>query len=298
MERKRRNPMATAKSRDQSPANAVKNEGARAAKKAAYSPQMEVLARLGYAVRGLLYVTIGAIALQAALGKASSPADQIGAITAIGNLASGRILLWVMVAGLAAYSLWGLVRFMFDPFHKGSDTKGWLARAGYLVSAFSYAFFALAAYGILSGTGSGGSGSGQMIQSVSRLMQVPAGRIAVAVIGLAVLLGGLYQIYSGITMNFEQTLKSYALTAEEYRAARNMGKIGTAVRGFIIGIMGFFLILAGTSADPSKARGFSGALSFLGQQPYGIYLLGIAAAGLIFLGLYSLMSAVWFRLRR
>jgi hypothetical protein len=285
--------MATAKSRNQSPVENAKNEGTRAAKQAAYSPQMEILARIGYAVRGLMYVTIGAIALQAALGKGNSPTDQIGAIATIGHLATGRILLWLMLVGLAGYSLWGFARAIANPFH-----KNWMSRVGYVISAVTYAFFALTTYGLLRGTSSGSGGSAQTIQFVSKLMQVPAGRIAVAVIGIAVLLGGLYQIYAGITENFEQTLKPYALSPDEYRAAKDMGKIGTAVRGFVIGIMGFFLILAGTSADPSKARGFSGALSFLGQQPYGVYLLGIVAAGLIFLGLYSLMSAAWFRLKR
>ncbi len=289
--------MARVKTNNVSPARNIKNEGERAAKKAAYSPLMEALTRLGYAVRGVIYVTIGAIAFQAATGKATSPADQIGAIAALGRLPSGRIILWVILIGLAAYALWGVVRAIMDPFHKGSDTSGLLARAGYVVSAVTYAFFALTTYGLLRGSGTGG-GSAQTIQFVSRLMQGPGGRLLVAAIGLAVLLGGLYQIYAGITMNFEPRLSSYVMSSDELRTAKQMGKIGTAVRGVVIGIMGAFLVLAATSADPSKARGFSGALDFLGHTPFGLWVLGIVAAGLIFLGIYSLMSAAWFRLRR
>lgn len=289
--------MTTTGTRRQSTVDNMKEQGTRAAKKAAYSPVMDALARLGYAVRGVMYVTIGAIALQAALGRSTNPADQIGAIAAVGHLAGGRIVLWVMLVGLAAYSLWGIIRAVLDPFHKGSDTGGLLARGGYLVSAATYAFFAFTTYGLIRGTSSG-SGSNATIQFVSRLMQMPVGRWLVAIIGLGVLVGGLYQIYAAITMNFEQRFKAYALSADELHTAKQMGKIGTAVRGFVIGIMGVFLILAATSADPSRARGFSGALSFLGHQPYGIYILAIVAAGLIFLGLYSLMAAAWFRLRQ
>src|SRR5512146_2999671 len=93
-----------------STAQSVKSDGERAAKQAAYSPVMEALTRLGYAVRGVMYVTIGAIALQAATGRATSPADQIGAIATLGRLPSGRIFLWVILIGLAAYALWGLIR--------------------------------------------------------------------------------------------------------------------------------------------------------------------------------------------
>ncbi len=251
----------------------------------------------GYAVRGVMYVAIGAISLQAAIGKTTSPADQIGAIAAVGRVAGGRIVLWVMLVGLASYALWGIVRAVFDPFHKGSDTGGLLARAGYLVSAFSYAFFALATYGLIRGTGSS-SGSNQTIQFVAGLMHAPAGRWLVGLIGIGVVIAGLAQIYMGLTMNFEQRFKPYALSADELKTAREMGKIGTAVRGVVIGIVGALLVLAATSANPGQARGFSGALTFLGRQPYGIYLLGIVAAGLIFLGLYSLMAAAWFRLKR
>ncbi len=289
--------MATTNRRSESTTDNIKAQSKRAATKAAYSPVMDALARLGYAVRGVMYIVIGAVALQAALGKTTSPTDQIGAIAAIGHLPSGRILLWVMLIGLAAYALWGVIRAILDPFHKGSDTKGLLARGGYLVSAVTYAFFALTTYGLIHGTTSGG-GSNQTIQFVSRLMQNPTGRYLVAIIGAAVLLGGLYQIYAGITENFEQRFKPYALSGDELKTAKEMGKIGTAVRGLVIGIMGVFLILAATSANPARARGFSGALTFLGQQPYGVYILAIVAAGLIFLGLYSLMAAAWFRLKR
>ena len=187
---------------------------------------------------------------------------------------------------------------MLDPFHKGSDTKGMLARGGYLISAVSYAFFAFATYGLLRGTGSSGGGSAQTAQFVSKAMQMPAGRILVAALGLGVVVAGLYQISAGFKLDFEQRFKTYALTPDQLRTAIQMGKIGTIVRGIVIGIVGAFLILAATSADPSKARGFSGALSFLGQQPYGLWVLAIIAIGLMFLGIYSFMSAAWFRLKR
>ena len=288
--------MATANTNRRSMREEMKADGKRAAKKAAYSPLMEALARLGYAVRGVIYITIGVIALESATGKATTPADQIGAIAAIGRLSNGRIILWVVLVGLISYALWGLIRAVLDPFDKGSDRSGLLARGGYLLSAATYAFFALATYQLLRGTG--GGGSNQTMQFVGKMMTVPAGQLLVGALGLGVLLGGLFQIYAGITENFDQRFKPYALTADQLNAAKQMGKFGTVVRGIVLGLVGFFIILAASAADPSKARGFSGALSYLGQQPYGLWLLGVVAVGLIFLGLYSMMSAAWFRLKR
>jgi hypothetical protein len=40
------------------------------------------------------------------------------------------------------------------------------------------------------------------------------------------------------------------------------------------------------------------ALATLMHQPYGFWLLGIIAGGLIAFGFYSMLGALWFRLKR
>ena len=51
-------------------------------------------------------------------------------------------------------------------------------------------------------------------------------------------------------------------------------------------LIGFFLAQAGWQADSSEAKGLGGALATLAQQPYGPWLLGITALGLICYGIY------------
>jgi hypothetical protein len=46
---------------------------------------MEALTRLGYGVRGLIYITMGLLALGGTLGKGGAPTDPQGAIAAIGT---------------------------------------------------------------------------------------------------------------------------------------------------------------------------------------------------------------------
>ena len=43
--------------------------------------------------------------------------------------------------------------------------------------------------------------------------------------------------------------------------------------------------------------GFDGAFKYLARQPYGLWILAVIALGLIAFGLYSFMSAAWFRLK-
>lgn len=288
--------MAKAKSR-QGFFQSLKQDGKKAAKEAAYSPLMDRLARLGYAVKGFIYVAMGYIAFLGAIGKSKTPADQLGAIATFAKLPYADIFLWIILIGLISYSIGGVIRAVLDPFHKGTDAKGLLARAGFLISAVTYASFAVATYGLISGAKSG-SGANQTAQLVSQLMGMPFGRFLVGAVGLASIAAGFYQIYMGFTLNFDQHFKPYALTAEQLKVAKQVGRFGTMARGVVFALVGFFLCLAAYYANPSHAQGFSGALRFLGQQPYGLWLLGIIAAGLIAFGIYSLMCAAWFKLKR
>jgi hypothetical protein len=278
-------------------ARSIRTEGKRVAKQAAYSPVMDRLARLGYGVKGVIYITMGFIAFRSTFGRSSTPADQVGAIREFGRLPYAQILLWVILIGLLSYSLWSLIRAFLDPFHKGTDTQGLLARGGFLVSAVTYAFFAFPTYDLIEGAATG-SQTGKTQKFIAGVMSMPLGRVIVGGLGVAGIAAGLYQIYMGITLNFEREFKPYALTSEQLRVAKQVGRYGTMARGVVFALVGFFFVLAAYYANPQQARTFDGALDFLARQPYGLWLMGIIAAGLVAFGVYSLMSAAWFQLKR
>jgi hypothetical protein len=266
-------------------------------KQAANSPLMDRLTRLGYAVKGFLYVAIGFISIAGALGASDTPADQLGAIVAFSELPFAQVLLWVILVGLISYSLWGVIRAVLDPFHKGTDMEGLLVRGGYLLSAITYATFVWPTYQLIIGAREG-TGPDATVELVSTVMNMPMGRLFVASFGIGGVLAGLYQMYAGMKPNFEHRFKPYTLTSEQLKVAKWIGRFGTVARGVVFGIVGGFLVLAAFQANPGRARGFDGALDFLAEQPYGIWLLAIIAAGLIGFGLFSFMSAAWFRLKR
>src|SRR6266540_464693 len=223
--------MSTAKAK-QSPVKNMEAKEKKAAKKAAYSPTMDRLARLGYGVKGIIYITMGFIAFRSAFGKSSTPTDQIGAIREFGKLPYAQILWWAILIGLISYSLWGLIRAFLDPFHKGKDMKGLLARGGYLLSAITYASFVLPTYELITGVRRG-TGSNQTQKFVIQLMSMPWGRFIVGAIGIGAVAAGLYQIYMGITLNFEKQFKPYALAPEQLSVAKQIGRFGTIARGVV-----------------------------------------------------------------
>ncbi len=61
-------------------------------------------------------------------------------------------------------------------------------------------------------------------------------------------------------------------------------------------VVGAFLVVAGTSADPSQARGLGGVLAALAAQPFGPWLLGLVAVGLLSYGLFLLAEARYRRM--
>lgn len=276
-------------------ANSVKADVKRVGQKAAFSPVMEAMTRLGYGVRGMIYVTMGLLALQVALGKGGAPADQQGAIAAIGKQPAGLVLLWVILVGLISYSLWGVVRAVFDPLHKGNDPKGLLARGGFLFSAASYALLIPVTYGYISGAAKKAS---QTQSSLASVMSTAWGPWVIGLIGLAVIGGGVNQIILGFNASFDRQFQTYAMNAQEVKIATQLGRFGTATRGLVFGIVGGLLCLAAYQANSKQSVGLDAAFNTLLHQPYGVWLLGIVALGLICFGLYSLLSAAWFRLNR
>jgi len=276
---------------------AIKANVGGAAQKAGESPLMEVMTRLGFGVRGLIYIIVGLLAVQVALGKGGALASPQGAIAAIGKQQSGLILLWVVLVGIISYSIWGIVRAVLDPLDKGHDLKGLLTRVGFLVSALGYAILAFYTYGYITGKSQSANGS-QTQKYIGLIMAMPWGRWAIGILGLIVLAVGLYQIYLGFTAGFDRQFRTYVLTPEELKLVTDIGRFGTSARGVVFAVVGGLILVAAYQANPSQPIGMDAALATLLHQPYGIWLLGVVAVGLIAFGFYSMLSALWFRLKR
>jgi hypothetical protein len=275
----------------------IKADVKRTAQKVGVSPLMEALARVGFGVRGIIYITMGLLALNVALGKGGALASPQGAIAEIGKQPGGLVLLWVVLLGLVSYALWGVVRAVLDPLHKGHDPKGLFARFGFLSSAFGYVIMVLPTYGYISGVSKSTNGS-QTQKFITSIMAMPLGRWAIFILGLAVLAGGLYQIYRGFAAGFDRQFQTYALTPEQLKQATNVGRFGTSARGVVLAVVGGLISLAAYRVNPSQPIGMDAALATLMHQPYGVWLLGVVAVGLMAFGFYSLLSAAWLRLKR
>jgi len=274
--------------------NATKQAGKAAvheAQHAATNPWFVRLERFGFVVRGLIYMIVGVLALQLAAGAGGATTSPTSAIALIGRQPAGKLLLVLVVAGLAGYSLWGFVRAILDPLGRGSQPKGLFDRAGFFFSGVSYGLLLIPAVLTLldkpSSSAAGASGV------PAALTSGPMGKLLVVGFGLIWMGIGAGQLVSAYVAHFTRDLKTNAMSAQELKAATWMGRLGFAARGIVFGLIGAIILQTAFAVGTKQAKGFDGALAALAHAPYGEVLLGAVAIGLILFGAYSVMCAKW-----
>lgn len=247
---------------------------------------VEALARVGYAARGVVYGAVGLLALLAALGEGGDTTGGKGALARLVTAPGGRVLLGVVGLGLAGFAVWRIVQAALDPEDKGTDAKGLLVRATWLASAFVNGALAVWAFSVAFGGGSSGGGGGSGAEGLTaKVMQAPAGRWLVAAAGIVVIVFAGFQERQAWTARFARHLSAAG------RWVRRAGRLGYAARGVVYALVGVFLLRAALDYDPQEAGGLGEALRSLGRQPYGPWLLGVVAVGLVAYGVFSALEA-------
>src|SRR5687768_7964445 len=79
------------------------------------SPWIVRLGRFGLAAKGVVYLIVGALAIQAAFGSGGEVTDQDGAFRAVLRQPFGGVLLGILAAGLFAYMVWRIVQAVMNP---------------------------------------------------------------------------------------------------------------------------------------------------------------------------------------
>lgn len=261
------------------------------------APWVKVLARTGYAARGVVYLVVGWLAIQVAIGSGGQTTSKTGALTEIAQQPFGQIMLGIVAFGLFAYTLWRLVQGIKDPENKGSDAKGIVTRVGYVVSGLTYAGLGVVAVQIVVNSLAASGGGSSKQDWTAKLLAQPFGQWLVGIFGLIIIGVACYQFYQSYSTKFMAMFKPGELSRTVKTWVERIGRTGYAARGVVYVIIGGFIIQAAMSHDASEAGGLAQALSTLARQPYGPWLLGAVAAGLFAFGIYSLVEARYRRIR-
>jgi len=265
-----------------------------AGRSAARSPALEALTRLGFVARGVIYGTIGLLAIQLARHASSRPSDQRGAMEKIQHQPFGHGLLIAVAIGLGGYALWRFVQAGYGTGPEGGGDSSVMGRMVALGSGIAYLAMCALAASILLGTSSRKSSSPH--HSAAGVLGWPGGRYLVAGAGVLFICVALYQAYKGVTKRFLKDDKTEQMGPRVKQIFTAIGVVGHLARTVAFGLIGIFALKAAIDYSPKKAVGLDGALATIARQSYGQGLLVVVAAGLIAFGLYSIADARYRRI--
>jgi hypothetical protein len=261
------------------------------AREAAGSRPARWLARAGLTARGIVYILIGWVAILVAIGHTSQQADQQGALQLLASKPLGLVSLWLLGIGFAAYALW---RASQAAFGVTGDRSSAVARLTALGGALAYAGLAYLTFKVISGS-QPGSQTQRQEDITATAMHHPAGRWLVGVAGLVIVGVGVALIGYGVVRRFMKYLRTSQMSPGTRRVVRWLGTVGSVARGVVFALIGVLVIDAAVTHNPAKSGGVDQALLTLRGQPFGEFLVILAALGLIIFGVYGLCEARWRR---
>ncbi|WP_176695914.1 DUF1206 domain-containing protein [Phenylobacterium immobile] len=256
---------------------------------------VEVGARLGYVARGAVYVSIGAIALLAALGLTPRAVGVVGALEAWGEWPPGVALLWVIGLGLYAFAGWRALQAIFDADRLGTSLSAWAARAGKAFGGLTHVALAISVFGLLDAIEDLREVDDQASTRafVEQALAQPLGDLMVIGVGLVVAVVGLADMVRAPGGRFAADLECRGVTA---RWANRTARFGYAGRGFAMLLVGVVTMMAGWHARSAEAGGLGAALEVLKDQPFGRWILGATALGLVAFGAFNFLKAAFRRI--
>lgn len=250
--------------------------------------QLAWLARAGLVARGVVYATVGILAVELASGSGGRATNQTGALKTIAHQPLGEALLIATTIGLAGYSLWRLTRAVVG--HGTEEDDSASDRVAGAASGIAYAGLCLTAVKVLVGSSTKG-GSNSPKRSTGDVLSWPLGPEIVGLVGLIVIGVGLYQGYKGLSRAFLKTSHVEQMSHAVKKGFTALGVFGHLARMIVFVLAGYGLLKAAIDHNKHSAIGLDGALNKLAHASYGPVLLGIVAVGLIGFALYSIADA-------
>jgi hypothetical protein len=263
-------------------------EAKQAAKKAENSDTVEWLARLGLFARGVIWLMVGVLAAQVALGS-QKRADKNGALAAIKDKPFGEVLLLVLAVGFLGYAAWRLLEGSVGHRDEDDDRKRWGKRLASLFRGGVYLFLAGSTAKFLFS----GGGNDKTKPLTARVMSHTGGRTLVLLIGAGLVVGGLGMAFRGLRQKFEDLVDEGRMPEPVRAATHVVGTVGLVSRGLVFALVGWFLVDAAVRFQPDDAKGLDASLKTLAHHAYGRGALFVGAVGLLAFAAWSFVEATY-----
>jgi len=264
-----------------------------AAEKAGNSATLETLARVGLIAYGVVHLLIGWLTLQIAWGASAASADNSGALKTLAEQPFGKVLLWLVAAGMVALALWQASEAIWGYQHRtGADRVRKRISSG----ATALVYLALGVSAALVAVGSGSSSSQSEQQATSGVLAWPAGQFIVVLAGLVIIAVGVAGVVKGARKSFAEEIDTSSMKPIARKVVAQLGQVGYIARGIALSVVGGLLGYAALTFDPQKAQGLDGAMRAILEQPFGRFLLTAVALGFIAFGLFAFLQSRYRRM--
>lgn len=260
------------------------------------SKSLDVLARLGFAAKGILYGVVGLLAFKVAIGEGGRITNADGALRAIVNQPFGHTLLLILAIGLFGYAAWRTLEGIVDSEGRGNELKDVAVRGSYVFRGLIHAYLGWKVLQLYRGFSVGGKSDEKL---VAETFTWPYGEWLVILTGLALLGFAVYQLFRAATTKLGRRFDVEGLRRDVGDWAVAMCRAGLAARGIVFGVVAWFLIQAGLTGRASKTADTADAIRIAANwpEPLGSWVLGGVGAGLLAYGVFQALNAKYRHIR-
>lgn len=236
---------------------------------------------------GILYGSIGVIALLSFFRLKEGGADENSFMTLLDGFFLGRLLNWLLVAGALCFIVWRFYEAIKDPYRVGNDVKGLLLRTGAAFSSVADAFIALSALQALYNHQKAAV-NGQPINQrnmVAGWLGHNWGQALVLTIGIVLILTALVLAFYGLSRQFTERINAQNFSKGSKAVVHGIAYAGYLSRGIILGIIGFFFLKAAVEKNSGVVVNTDKAFDFIGDHVGHPVFIAVAFGTLCY-GLY------------
>jgi uncharacterized membrane protein YidH (DUF202 family) len=251
---------------------------------------LKITARVGYSARGVVYAIVGLFALLSAFGAAAKKGTK-GALETLLSQTLGSVLVWMIIFGLLCYAVWRFAQALFDADRHGTDPKGLIIRAAFLISGMTYVILALYALSLV-GVHVGFGGGGQTGRFAAMLNQLIGSTYAAFFLGFVFLGVAVAHWWKAWSRTYDRYFEA---DDDTMRFIHPTSILGLSARGIVFAV--FAVLLFSRFPAGATKPGLREALDYIHGLAHGWILLAIVGLGLIAYALFSFAQARWRRIR-
>lgn len=246
-----------------------------------------LLARTGFASKGIVYLLLGLLALRAGIGEGGRVTDPLGALATLLAQPFGRLALSAIAVGLALYALWRFLEAFADANRVGRERKALATRLAWGLSGAAYALLSVDTARLVIGRPRGSDAA-----VPDTLLTSPLAPWLISVIAIAVIAYGIKELRAGFAHRLSERLNLRQLSRESGPLIVTLCRVGLMARALTLIALGIVLLRARSNPYRASAEtDISDSLQLIAALSAGPWLFVPVAAGLMAYGIYQLVHA-------